>query len=300
MSRSRGVMGKLVLALVAVLWMTPAAVASSTILVGAPESVNSFYGMCCHDPDSFADRTDAAQFTLSANVFVTTIDVAVLGHGVFPPGAVGNAIYEFSLQNALTGAVTRFATWTFTVTDPGQRRLSMALNVVLPAGTYYLLNHVNSASTLRIPGWFVSDGQYSTAAGGVADGLWVLNCCFPGGGSAPWQFLTGPQPPSGFDFVAPVFAVNGFVLAASTDAIRGLIDAISGSSGLALSPGQISSLTDKLNNVLASIQAGQNKQAANQLKAFVNSVEASLNTGRMDTATANALIAAANAIIALL
>jgi outer membrane murein-binding lipoprotein Lpp len=74
----------------------------------------------------------------------------------------------------------------------------------------------------------------------------------------------------------------------------------SGSSGLSLSPGQIASLTAKLNNVLASIQTGQTKPATNQLQAFVNSVESSLKTAKMDAATANALIAAVNAIIALL
>lgn len=69
---------------------------------------------------------------------------------------------------------------------------------------------------------------------------------------------------------------------------------------LALTSGQINSLTDKLNSVLASIQAGQNKQAINQLNAFISSVESALKTGKMTPETAAALIAAANAIITML
>ena len=69
---------------------------------------------------------------------------------------------------------------------------------------------------------------------------------------------------------------------------------------LGLTKAQISSLTDKLNNVLASIQAGLNKQAINQLNAFISSVQSSFKTGKISLATANTLIGAANAIIAVL
>ena len=69
---------------------------------------------------------------------------------------------------------------------------------------------------------------------------------------------------------------------------------------LGLTGGQVSSLTDKLNNVLVSIQGGLNKQAINQLTAFINSVVSSEKTGKMSAQTANTLVAAANAIIALL
>ena len=66
---------------------------------------------------------------------------------------------------------------------------------------------------------------------------------------------------------------------------------------LQLTNGQVNSLTDKLNNALALIQAGQNKQAINQLNAFINSVTGSLNTAKISSQTAGTLIAAANAII---
>jgi len=69
---------------------------------------------------------------------------------------------------------------------------------------------------------------------------------------------------------------------------------------LNLTSGQVSNLTDKLNNAQASIQAGLNKQAINQLNAFINSVQSSLKTGKISTQTGKTLIDAANAIIALL
>ena len=69
---------------------------------------------------------------------------------------------------------------------------------------------------------------------------------------------------------------------------------------LGLTSGQISSLTDKLNNALASIQAGLNKQAINQLSAFITSVQSSVKTGKVSAQTGNTLVTAANAIIAQL
>jgi len=67
-----------------------------------------------------------------------------------------------------------------------------------------------------------------------------------------------------------------------------------------LTTGQVGSLTDKLNNALASIQAGLNKQAMNQLKAFINSVQSSVKTGKMSAQTGQTLLDAAKAIIATL
>lgn len=82
------------------------------------------------------------------------------------------------------------------------------------------------------------------------------------------------------------------------DAVRNLINLIADPfSGLVLTNGQTSSLTDKLNNALTSILAGQNKQGINQLNAFINSVASALKTGKMSVQTANTLTIAANAII---
>jgi hypothetical protein len=80
-------------------------------------------------------------------------------------------------------------------------------------------------------------------------------------------------------------------------AVRSLIATVSNSG---LTNGQVNSLTSKLNDILASIAAGQRVQAINQLNAFINQVQAAGNNGKISAATAATLIAAANAIIAML
>lgn len=72
------------------------------------------------------------------------------------------------------------------------------------------------------------------------------------------------------------------------------------SASLGLTSGQISSLTDKLNNAILSIQQGLNGQAINQLSAFINSVQSSVKTGKITTQAGAALTSAAQAIIATL
>jgi hypothetical protein len=84
-----------------------------------------------------------------------------------------------------------------------------------------------------------------------------------------------------------------------TSSVNNLIGMISNPI-LGLTSGQISSLTDKLDNVLASVQAGQSKQAGNQLKAFISSVQSSVKTQKISAQTGTTLIGAANAIIAVL
>jgi hypothetical protein len=69
---------------------------------------------------------------------------------------------------------------------------------------------------------------------------------------------------------------------------------------LGLSKSQLQSLTDKLNNVLASIDAGLNQQAINQLSAFINQVNAAVSNGKMAASTGQLLVDAADAIIAML
>jgi hypothetical protein len=88
------------------------------------------------------------------------------------------------------------------------------------------------------------------------------------------------------------------VVVTPTGALTNLINLISDPySGLVLTSGQINSLTNKLNNVLTSVQTGQNKQAMNQLQAFINSVQTDLKTGKISVQTATTLTVAANAII---
>lgn len=69
---------------------------------------------------------------------------------------------------------------------------------------------------------------------------------------------------------------------------------------LHLTAGETSSFSDKLNNALVSIEAGQNKQAINQLNAFISSVQNDLKTGKISSQSATTLTNDANAIIAAL
>jgi probable HAF family extracellular repeat protein len=93
--------------------------------------------------------------------------------------------------------------------------------------------------------------------------------------------------------------LHGFRLDPIDVAIDVFIDKLS-DPDLALTGGQINSLTDKLQNALASVEQGANKQANKQLNAFIASVDSWLKTNKVSSATANTLIDAANAIIAVL
>jgi hypothetical protein len=82
-------------------------------------------------------------------------------------------------------------------------------------------------------------------------------------------------------------------------AVGALIDKLS-DPALGLKLGQIKSLTDKLNSLLASIESAQYGQAINQLESFINAVTAAENAGRISSETASALISAAQSIIQML
>lgn len=72
------------------------------------------------------------------------------------------------------------------------------------------------------------------------------------------------------------------------------------SPSLGLTAGQVSSLTDKLNNAVLSIQQGLTGQAINQLNAFINSVQSSVKTGKITAQAGAALTSAAQLVIATL
>jgi hypothetical protein len=116
----------------------------------------------------------------------------------------------------------------------------------------------------------------------------VLACCDPG---IPGNLA--------FNFSSPGTWTSGSGTPSPATLVTNLINLVS-NPFLQLTTGQISSLTDKLTNALASIQAGQNKQAINQLNAFISSVQTWLKTGKISPQSAGTLIAAANAIIAVL
>ncbi len=66
---------------------------------------------------------------------------------------------------------------------------------------------------------------------------------------------------------------------------------------LALAQTQVNSLSDKLANTLQSIQAGQPKQAINQLNAFISAVQVQWKIGKISSTSAATLTNAAKAII---
>ncbi len=157
---------------------------AQSILVGAPDAGDFFYGMCCNHQEA-----TAAEFSLSSAYYVTTIDLSL----------VGSSIYDVTLQDSLTGAITTFASAVLNV-PPSE---SMTVEAWLPAGTYYLVAIQDPQSNLRVPGWFASDGTLVTNAGSVTNGAWSSN---EGGLAGPWSFSSGPQ------FNAPIFSVNGFLM----------------------------------------------------------------------------------------
>ena len=164
-------------------------------LVGAPTVGGSYYGMYPNGSNS-----QAAGFTLSGSAHVTTIDVVLLGDSTH------NAIYDFSLQNSLTGSITPIAQATITITapNPGPNIETMTVNATLPAGTYYLVGTGDPASSLTVPGWYVSDGAtFITNAGSVTNGVWYSTT----GSAGPWTFETGFI--DTYTYNAPVFTVYG-------------------------------------------------------------------------------------------
>jgi hypothetical protein len=114
---------------------------------------------------------------------------------------------------------------------------------------------------------------------------------FPGASSSSIQPTYGGN---GDAFIAKIGVPSS--PAAAVTALTNLLPG----TNLGLTGGQIAGLTDKLNNVLASIQAGLDKQAINQLNAFINSVQSSVKTGNISTPVGYTLINDANAIIAAL
>jgi hypothetical protein len=97
---------------------------------------------------------------------------------------------------------------------------------------------------------------------------------------------------------AGVWTVSGSTPDAD-ELVENLIDVIADPDTL-LTSGQVSSLSDKLLNALASIQAGQYKQAVNQLQAFIATVRNQVKTGKVNTATGAVLVAAASTIITVI
>ena len=138
------------------------------------------------------------------------------------------------------------------------------------SGTTGLMESMSFATPVGMTG---SDLAYLRLSDGVTAGDFAFNANSPGTWTYP---STGPDA-----------------------AVRALIALLSDPS-LGLTQGQIKSLTDKLNNVLASIASGDTAQARNQLTAFINQVIAAISAGKMSSATGTTLLTAANLIMAML
>lgn len=164
-----------------------------------------------------------------------------------------------------------------------------------------LIVQVATDASGNITSWWIVENTGGTLDGGIATVNFsnttygtnvfdqgVLACC-------------DPNPPGNFaiNFSSPGTWTSGSATPTPATLVTNLIQLVSNPL-LQLTAGQISSLTDKLTNALASIQAGNNKQAINQLNAFISSVQTSLKNGKMSAQTATTVTNAATAIIAQL
>lgn len=192
---------------------------------------------------------------------------------------------------------------------------TLTLDSALPANQ--LLTDVRNFSGFHLA---MSDGEHTVtdaqqqgmfaevatdASGQISQWRLVINTGYPdNGGVATVNFpasvhdngtLLGVWPGNqGYIFSSPGTWASGAQSPATLT--QNLINLVANPS-LGLTQGQTSSLTDKLANALASIQAGENKQAINQLNAFIASVKTYQKNGKISGAAATLLIDAATNII---
>jgi hypothetical protein len=245
---------------------------------------------------SVTETTDyPGGFSFSSNPSVGTLDpgantvsgslagnclVDSFGLSCNPPQAAGGGDTQDSfLLTVPTGyQMTSITVTTSNVTGPAG--LSASLDVHSPTGVVLFTPFLSP-----FPGTTANLLTAPIAAGVYAVSVFGQQAAAPGAFSLNWSVAMNLAP----------------VVASPADAVTNLINLIANPfSGLVLTQGQTASLTDKLNNALASIQAGLNKQAINQLQSFVNSVQTALKSGKMDAQTAATLTTAANAIIGVL
>jgi len=166
-----------------------------TILVGAPNKGSSYYGMYSQD-------AKAVSFTLSGSYYVSTIDI------VLRTLAVTNfTTFNFSLQNALTGSITTYASASLTVPLGNSSPVVMSVNKILPAGTYYLVGIIpgyfgTPVTPGDVNGWFLSNGVYNNVTGTVTDGLWSYS-------GSTWNLSSGDYYHNGTMYYTPAFSVHG-------------------------------------------------------------------------------------------
>lgn len=132
----------------------------------------------------------------------------------------------------------------------------------------------------------IDNGGIATQKATFVSDMGTLRCCDP---TVSGDFARVSNLPGSWTGGTPSPA------AATTNLI-----ALVASPELALTVGQVASYSDKLNNVLASIAAGEKKQAINQLGSFINAVESARKNFKISAQAATLLTDAASAIIAVL
>lgn len=233
------------------------------------------------------------------------IDLGVLG-GVdrFPPVSGINATAD--AVNA-SGLITGYSTFNhdssigystyhaFLTTASGPM-----VDIGTLGGTFSMAFAINSAG--QIVGGATTTGD-AAIHGFLYTGAAMLDLNSMLGSASPWVIESASAINDNGQIAAAAMFSDGTAHGVRMDpanlAVTILTNLLSNPS-LGLSTGQVSSFTDKLNNALASIRAGLNKQAVNQLNSLVSAVQTQLKAGKISSATANTLTAAANAIVSSL
>jgi len=235
----------------------------------------------------------------------TMQDLGLLGGTVTYPVVAGKNATAYAIntagqivgQSTYNGALYYYAYHAFLTTAAGP---------MTDLGT--LGGNFSSASGINSSGQIV--GNASTAGDAANDGflytggtMYDLNSLIAPG--SPWQIVNATAINDNGQIAATAwengvkFVGHAVRLDPANVAVTNLTSLLSDPT-LGLTSGETASLTDKLNNTLASIQAGLNKQAINQLDAFISSVQSSVKTGKISASAGATLIAAANAIIGVL
>ena len=236
--------------------------------------------------------------------------------GLAVPGP-GTTLCSTPGPNGFTSyTATDFVSGTLTFTNPLPASMSLQDVTGLPGFQLTLNDGQHTVTNAITQGLIV---QVSTDASGNIVSWWiVMNTGYPENGDISTDnfssIIYGSQvsdngdlaDPGGsvpgnfaYNFNSPGVWTNGSGTPNPATLVTNLIQQVNNPL-LQLTAGERSSLTDKLLNVQASIQAGQNKQAKNQLNAFISSVQTYLKTGKISALTATTLTNAATAIIVLL
>jgi hypothetical protein len=257
-------------------------------------------------PDKTAiSRGPCTVFTWAVSVEAGTLDGRQYALRLTVPADAGNPNTSYTRAN--------FVLVTLTLNDPLPPNLPLQ-PIMGRAGFSLVMNdgqQTLSFADLQSSGSFAFSGHVATDATGRIS-AWSLGL-FPLDGSNRWIVTASPDVAiygdqgvmGGVDFGVTCTSLDTASCIPGTwsslpsgpgESIRNLISLLSTVSGL--NPGQVSSLTDRLRDALASVDAGLIKQAINQLNAFINEVRAAQK--KIGVVMATTLTAAATAIIAML